>query len=117
VVNKSSQLRAFVITFDTIFGGLGLQKEDVVLSTAVENILTHWQHLALWLMPENTYGLIQGDEIMGEVSYIRESDDKDDPRRREYTILMRWRIIHPAGEKEAGEESIKKEYQQSFCLH
>lgn len=110
MVDKACRLRAFVITFDTIFGGLGI--EDVVLTTAVEAPLTHWQHLALWLLPSNITSVTSENEIRGEVSYSRESDNKDDPRSREYFINLRWRIFHRT---EA--DRISEEYQQSFLLH
>lgn len=85
-IGRDSPLRAFVLSFDVIFAGMGFLKE-VTLTTGVAADPTHWKQTVLWLTPENCSMMQQGDVIRGVIKYARGTVNA-----RDYDITVTWRV-------------------------
>ena len=78
-------MKAFVISFDVLFAGVGSSWTDVLLSTSVQTVPTHWKQTTLWLTHENTFMGDLGDEVTGTVHYKR-----SEANERDYVIEIFW---------------------------
>ena len=74
-----------MISFDVLFAGLGSSWTDVLLTTSVQTVPTHWKQTTLWLTRENTFMADSGDEVVGTVHYTR-----SEANERDYVIEVSW---------------------------
>jgi hypothetical protein len=58
---------------------------EVLLSTSVQTVPTHWKQTTLWLTHENTFVANLGDEVVGTVKYKR-----SEANNRDYVIEISW---------------------------
>ena len=58
---------------------------NVLLTTSVQTVPTHWKQTTLWLTHENTFMAEAGDEVVGTVHYKR-----SEANERDYVIDISW---------------------------
>ena len=106
-ISRAERLRAFVISFDVLFGGCGITS-PVTLTTATAATHTHWKQTVLWLSEKNRpHGdrpLGRGDVVAGTVRYRRMDENP-----RDYQITLTWSIERSAEKIEGGDMQDEKE--------
>ncbi len=98
LTRESTEVKAFVISFDTIFGQGNLKAiaggegattfKEQCLSTGAQAPSTHWRQTVLWLNPNHRVKATTDMVLRGSVTYARSGDNK-----RNYNMILRW--MHP----------------------